>query len=75
MADGKGNPMPQSTEGPYSVELFDQHGNLIEVHGGYRTLDEAREAYAAMLKKPRRAGEVIVLCWKAQTLKRSDRED
>jgi hypothetical protein len=67
--------MPQCTEGPTASNLFDQHGNLIEVHGGYCTIDEALKAYAAMLKKPRRANEVVLICWKGQTLKRSDKVD
>jgi hypothetical protein len=60
---------------PYTVELFDDRGNLIEVLSNHGTLDEAREAYAARLKKPRRANRVIYLCLKAQILRRSDRMD
>jgi hypothetical protein len=60
---------------PYTVELFDDRGNLIEVVSRHGTLDDARDAYGAMLKKPRPADRVIYLCLKAQILRRSDRMD
>jgi hypothetical protein len=60
---------------PYTVELFDERGNLIEVWSRHGTLDDAREAYGATLKKPRLAGQVVYLCLKAQILRRRDRPD
>jgi hypothetical protein len=44
---------------PYTVEIFDDRGHLIEVLSRHGTLDEAREAYGAMIKKPRRAGHAL----------------
>lgn len=67
--------MPRWTGEPYTVELFDEPENRVHVLSQHGTLDSAREAYAAALKGPRRANEVVLLCWKAQTLKRSDRSD
>jgi hypothetical protein len=55
--------------------LFDDRGNLIEVLSKHGSLDEARQQYAARLKKPRRANRAIYLCLKAQILRSSDRTD
>lgn len=60
---------------PYTVELFDVYGNLIEVLSKHGSLDAARQDYADKLKKPRRADRVIYLCLKAQILRRTDRVD
>jgi hypothetical protein len=60
---------------PYTVEILDDRGNLIEVFSKHGSLDEAREAYAARLKIPGRAYRVIYLCLKAQILRRIDRVD
>jgi len=51
-----------------AVELFDDHGNLLEVISRHATFDDARAAYAATLTKPRRADRIVMLCLKAQIL-------
>jgi len=64
-----------ATENPYSVELFDDRGNLLRVLGRYESLVGAKEAYAQELKMPRRAAHILMLCLKAQILRRSDRPE
>jgi hypothetical protein len=55
--------------------LFDDRGNLIEVLSKHGTLDEAREAYATRLTKPRRADRVIYLCLRLRFCGAADRVD
>jgi hypothetical protein len=54
----------------YSIEIFDQRGNLLEVLGRESDLDIARGAFAAYAGKY--PDKLVLLCWKAQILKRSD---
>jgi hypothetical protein len=37
---------------PYTVELFDDRGNLIEVLSRHGRFDDARKAYVATVRKP-----------------------
>jgi len=46
------------------MPLFDNHGNRID----------ARAAYTKMTKMPLRPDRIVMLCLKAQILRRSDRD-
>jgi hypothetical protein len=57
----------------FSVEVFDEGGNLLEVLARLHDLDAARAAYGACrLKYP---AKLIFLCQGGRILRRSDRND
>jgi len=53
----------------YSVEVFSEAGSLEQVLARLHDLEAARAAYAIAL--PKHPGKVVMLCWKAQILRRS----
>jgi len=55
----------------YSVEVFTEAGSREHVLARLNDLEAARAAYAIAL--PKHPGKVVMLCWKAQILRRSDR--
>jgi len=56
----------------FSVEVFDEGGNLLEVLARVHDLDAAHAAYeACRAKYPKR---LLFLCQGGRTLRRSDRE-
>ena len=56
----------------FSVEVFDEGGNLKEVLARLHDLDAARAAYAACRAKY--PAKIIYLCQGGRTLQRSDRD-
>jgi len=54
----------------YSVEVFSEAGSLEQVLARLHDLEAARAAYAIAL--PKHPGKVVMQCWKAQILRRSD---
>jgi hypothetical protein len=57
----------------FSVEVFDEGGNLLEVLARLHDLDPARAAYGACrVKYP---AKIIYLCQGGRTLQRSDRDE
>jgi len=59
----------------YTLDVYDLQGNLIKELDRFEKLDDARAAYDAALRKPRRAEQVLMLRLKAMILRRSDRTD
>jgi hypothetical protein len=57
----------------FSVEHFDEGGNLKEVLARLHDLDAARAAYTACRAKY--PAKIIYLCQGGRTLQRSDRDD
>jgi hypothetical protein len=57
----------------FSVEHFDERGNLKEVLGRLHNLDAARAAYVAC--RAQYPAKIIYLCQGGRTLRRSDRDD
>jgi hypothetical protein len=55
----------------FSVEVFDERGNLKEILAHLHDLDAARAAYTACCAKY--AAKIIYLCQGGRTLRRSDR--
>ena len=55
----------------YSVEVFSEAGSLEQVLARLYDLEAARAAFAIAV--PKHPGKVVMLCWKAQILRRSDR--
>jgi len=56
----------------FSVEVFDERGNLKKVLARLHDLDAARAAYTACRAKY--PAKIIYLCQGGRTLRRSDRE-
>jgi hypothetical protein len=56
----------------FSVEVFDEGGNLLEVLARLHDLDAARSAYAACRAKY--PAKLIMLCQGGRILRRSDRD-
>jgi hypothetical protein len=57
----------------FSVEVFDEGGNLQEVLARLHDLDPARAAYTACRAKY--PAKIIYLCQGGRTLRRSDQDD
>ena len=55
----------------YSVDVYSETDSLLEVLGRLHDLDAARAAYGAAVRKC--PDKRIMLRWKAQVLRRSDR--
>jgi hypothetical protein len=56
----------------FSVEVFDERGNLLEVLARLHDLDAAQAAYSACRQKY--PAKLIYLCQGGRTLQRSDRD-
>jgi hypothetical protein len=56
----------------FSVEVFDEGGNLLEVLARLHDLDAARAAYGACRQKY--SGKILYLCQGGRILQRSDRD-
>jgi len=59
----------------YSLDVYDNKGNLIQELDRFEKLDDARAAYDAALRKPRRVDHVLTLRLTAMILRRSDSTD
>ena len=57
----------------FSVEVFDERGELIEVLARLHDLDPARAAYGACRQKY--PAKLIYLCQGGRILRRSDRDE
>src|SRR5262249_10036042 len=72
---GGGGIMPHKMDLHYSVDVFDERGNQVAELDRFENLNDAREAYAAALRKPRRSGHIVTLRNKCMVLRSSDRQD